>query len=113
MQAPAVRARPHGKGWRTGSRSGPRRPKQDALLDIRLQSREYTRAVFVSGTPGARQTSTTAILVLPERHTSVAQADPLAMPDDQVIEYRDVEQASGRDGFRGQVQIVRAGRWIA
>ena len=48
-----------------------------------------------------------------EWHPTVAETDVPAARDDEVIEDRDVEQPTGRNGFRGEPEIVRAGLGIA
>ena len=43
-----------------------------------------------------------------ERDPAVAQAQPRPVADDEVVEDGDVEQAPGRDGLGGEMEVVRA-----
>src|SRR5689334_19504513 len=48
-----------------------------------------------------------------ERDTSVAQRHESVVPDDEMVEERDVEQAARRDRLRREMEVIGTGRRIA
>ncbi len=48
-----------------------------------------------------------------EDDAAISQRDVCVVADDQVIQHFDVEEQAGREGFGGEMQIIRRGCRIA
>lgn len=41
-----------------------------------------------------------------ERHAAVTERDPGIVTDDDMVEQSDIQEAAGRQGFRGEMEVV-------